>query len=382
MLLMFADFQKYLKVDEICIDNHVFKLHYKGTVLILLAASLLVVGNQYIGDPIDCMGGDISGGVMDSYCWIHSTFSIPERWVGKQGLDHVAPGVAPLEVNGGEPVYHKYYQWVCFALVLQAALFYAPRMLWKVIEGGRTKMLLEDMNSPEFVIDKSKRKDKIEFIVKYLREYRGCHSLYSLKFFFCEVMNFVNVVGQLFFMDRFLGNTFTTYGLDVLGYTETDERDRPDPMAVVFPKVTKCTFRLYGPSGTIEKRDGLCILPLNIINEKIYTFLWFWFIFVCAISGLYLVYRAFILLGSGIRVAILQARAGQGVSREKVEDIIQHKSLNAFEKIGEFFILYQMSKNLDEVTNKEILEAIHLDFFPPPQHKIPLKGAEVDSTNV
>ena len=26
---MFADFQKYLKVDEICIDNHVFKLHYK-----------------------------------------------------------------------------------------------------------------------------------------------------------------------------------------------------------------------------------------------------------------------------------------------------------------------------------------------------------------
>jgi len=94
------------------------------------------------------------------------------------------------------------------------------------------------------------------------------------------------------------------------------------------------------------------------------------------------VYRAFILLGSGIRVAILQARAGQGVSREKVEDIIQHKSLNAFEKIGEFFILYQMSKNLDEVTNKEILEAIHLDFFPPPQHKIPLKGAEVDSTSV
>ena len=49
-----------------------------------------------------------------------------------------------------------------------------------------------------------------------------------------------------------------------------------DPMAKVFPKVTKCSFHKYGPSGTIEIRDGLCVLPLNIINEKIYILLWFW----------------------------------------------------------------------------------------------------------
>jgi hypothetical protein len=45
-------------------------------------------------------------------------------------------------------------------------------------------------------------------------------------------------------------------------------------MAKVFPKVTKCTFFKYGPSGTVEKKDGLCVLPLNIINEKIYIFIW------------------------------------------------------------------------------------------------------------
>ena len=45
--------------------------------------------------------------------------------------------------------------------------------------------------------------------------------------------------------------------------------DRPDPMNVVFPKVTKCTFFKYGTSGTIESRDGLCILALNVINEKV-----------------------------------------------------------------------------------------------------------------
>jgi hypothetical protein len=49
-----------------------------------------------------------------------------------------------------------------------------------------------------------------------------------------------------------------------------------DPMARIFPKVTKCTFNKYGPSATVEYIDGLCVLPLNVINEKIYIFLWFW----------------------------------------------------------------------------------------------------------
>ena len=46
------------------------------------------------------------------------------------------------------------------------------------------------------------------------------------------------------------------------------DQERVDPMAKVFPKVSKCTFHKYGPSGTIVNHDGLCILPINIINEK------------------------------------------------------------------------------------------------------------------
>ena len=52
-------------------------------------------------------------------------------------------------------------------------------------------------------------------------------------------------------------------------------------------QITKCTFHKFGPSGTVEKKDGLCVLPLNIINEKIYVFLWFWFIFLAIVSGIF-----------------------------------------------------------------------------------------------
>jgi len=62
----------------------------------------------------------------------------------------------------------------------------------------------------------------------------------------------------------------------------------------VFPKVTKCTFHAYGPSGTVERHDGLCVLALNIINEKIYVFLWLWYTHL----SIYLFYVAMHLLGT------------------------------------------------------------------------------------
>merc|ERR1711874_758625 len=107
--------------------------------MVLVCASVLVTSRQYIGDPIDCMADGVPGGIMDTYCWIHGTFSIPERWEGKEG------------------VYHKYYQWVCYVLFLQAGLFYFPRQLWKTMEGGRLRMLVQDMCEPRFVVDKSSR---------------------------------------------------------------------------------------------------------------------------------------------------------------------------------------------------------------------------------
>ena len=71
---------------------------------------------------------------------------------------------------------------------------------------------------------------------------------------------------------------------------QEDPEDRVDPMARVFPRVTKCTFKKFGlnfifisnififmvqilnlfakgPSGTLQTHDSLCVLPVNIINE-------------------------------------------------------------------------------------------------------------------
>jgi hypothetical protein len=49
---------------------------------------------------------------------------------------------------------------------------------------------------------------------------------------------------------------------------QDDPATRTDPMARVFPRMTKCIYKKFGASGTIQTHDALCILPINVINEK------------------------------------------------------------------------------------------------------------------
>ena len=72
--------------------------------------------------------------------------------------------------------------------------------------------------------------------------------------------------------------------------------------------MTKCTFHKYGTSGNIENHDVLCILPLNIVNEKIYIFLWFWFLVLGLLSFLVVLYRFIIIFSPYIRAYILRVR--------------------------------------------------------------------------
>ena len=210
------------KRDPAIIDNFAFKLHYRVSFVVLLVCMMLVTAKQYIGDPISCIADGVPGGALDLYCWIHSTFSVPSRWGQisdeySEGAPHLAgrtnphPGVAPLE-PGEEVVYHKYYQWVVFVLFLQAAMFYVPRVVWKHSEGGLMKMLVGDLTDPLMLVNKEDRTKRVQFIKKYFQESTKSHAGYAIKFFLCEVLALVNVVGQIYFTDRFLGNEFTTYG--------------------------------------------------------------------------------------------------------------------------------------------------------------------------
>ncbi|XP_067136974.1 innexin inx2-like [Centruroides vittatus] len=349
-----------LKIKSTNIDNRVFCLHYKYTVVILLAFSILVTSKQYIGDPIDCISrDDIPSKLLDSFCWIHGTFSVVDAWEKKVGEEVPYPGVDKY-VKGQQKVYHTYYQWVCFVLFLQALLFYIPRYLWKIWEGGRIKSILLELNAP--IMEAEKKTKRREILVEYLMANMDQHGVYVLQFFLCEVLALINVIGQMCLMDKFLGGEFTSYGTKVLQFTEWDHSVRYDPMIRVFPRLTKCTFHRYGSSGDVQRHDAMCILPVNIVNEKIYVFLWFWFIIITTLSCYILIYHIVLYFMPYFRYIVLKGKARMSSSQHI--DIIAQKC-----KMGDWFIIELLAKNMDPINFRDLVADL--------AKKIERKSAEI-----
>ena len=87
-LSLFTSAKSLLKIDDLTIDNIVFKLHYRVSVALLLGSSLIGVAKQYFGDPINCQtSSGISSKVLDDYCWIHSTFHVRNEYQVKRDID-------------------------------------------------------------------------------------------------------------------------------------------------------------------------------------------------------------------------------------------------------------------------------------------------------
>ena len=152
-------------------------------------------------------------------------------------------------------------------------------------------------------------------------------------------------------MNRFFDGEFLSYGLRVLQFADVPQEDRVDPMVYVFPRVTKCIFHKYGSSGTIQTHDSLCILPLNNVNEKTYIFIWFWYLILsCLLIGL-VFYRAAIIFTPGIRPRLLQL-SSRLLSIETCVNISKKVD------IGDWWILYTLSSNMDSLVYRDLLEEL------------------------
>ena len=159
---------KIVGIDEVHVDNMVFKLHRIGTVVLLLVFSVVISLGQvskkeslkwlfvvisimfryncpfticnhvsfakpstlffkYAGDPIECISAEsdrkgIDSKLLDTYCWIHGTYTKENdnMELGKHYEN------ASCDPDKEKCWHHTYYQFVVMVLVCQAACFYFP----------------------------------------------------------------------------------------------------------------------------------------------------------------------------------------------------------------------------------------------------------------
>lgn len=166
-----------------------------------------------------------------------------------------------------------------------------------------------------------------------------------------SIFNCWFLAGQMFLMNRFFDGAFLTFGIRVIEFMESDQEDRIDPLILVFPKMTKCTFYKFGVSGNVEMHDAICILPLNVVNEKIYVFLWFWFIILSLLTFITIVYRFIIILSPRMRVYLLRMRY-RLIKKDDI-DLLVRKS-----KMGDWFLFYMLGENVDSLIFRDVIHEL------------------------
>ncbi|CAG2214609.1 inx [Mytilus edulis] len=276
-------------------DDWIDRVNHIWTVLLLALFAVVVTSGQYIlGDAIQCWTPAEFTGQFNSYaksiCWISNTYYIPQG------------DVIPENIATRQEAEITYYQWVPIILLFQALMFKIPNIAWRLLNGysginmDKICILSEStlMSSPD------DRQKNISHIAKYMHRWiesqRDFHdnALVRMRrrvssviifclgkrdgtfltgyYIFIKFLYAANVVGQFFLLNAFMATDYNVFGFEVMSYLFTNGEWTPSPR---FPRVTLCDFVIRQLSNH-HRYTVQCVLPLNLFNEKIFIFLWFW----------------------------------------------------------------------------------------------------------
>ena len=120
--------------------------------------------------------------------------------------------------------------------------------------------------------------------------------------------------------------------------------------------MTKCHFNTYGSSGDVDTRDTICILPINMVYEKIFIFLWYWTIILGFLTALHLLSRLFTIVSMTYRKYIA------------TNHVRTHYRAHAYFIVskcgfGDWLILLRLLENLNGMVMEEIMREIRMQIL-------------------
>ncbi|CAJ0580383.1 unnamed protein product, partial [Mesorhabditis spiculigera] len=265
------------------LDDPVDRLNYRTAALVLSFFAILVSAEQFAGSPIKCwMPQEFGEGwsqYVHQYCFTSNTYFVRNNDTDTLDSDH------------REQIPHiAYYQWVPFMLAVQALCFYLPNWLWTAYASGFSIDLANCVEGAlkAKTLSGEARQKEIELVAITVSEGLGLGESRNSRYFrfrrdylsntltwlyiVMKCLYVVNIVAQLCLLNRFLGTqNHLFWGFNVFrSLLQGMEWDRTG----LFPRVTFCDLRVHQSHGTPMTYTVQCVLPLNMLNEKLFVLMW------------------------------------------------------------------------------------------------------------
>lgn len=287
------------------------------------------------------------------------------------GTKVISPGVGVWH-REAEYVHQAYYQWIPPLLIIQGLIFYLPRGIWKLFEhetmgklmGKNGKSIICHPNGSKLmllfwikIIDgplmTEKWKEKRNLLILYLKNInKKYHRCYVIKYFICECLSIVSIIFNMFLFKWVINDFWVEYQPAIGALIHGDLLKFRQQSTVLFPLQAKCNYTSFGNSGSMVNHDALCYMPLNVVNEKIFVFLYFWYIFILFYATLNLIYFLTLLAFNSLRLIDVGRMCERTVTRREC------KKISGNGDFGFWFTLHIFHKNLSPVFFQDLAKEL------------------------
>lgn len=150
------------------------------------------------------------------------------------------------------------------------------------------------------------------------------------------------------------------FGLTVANHIRAG-RDWPE--TILFPRVAYCRVPGIRLVGAENAYTAQCALPINMLNEKIYIFFWFWICFLIAASIFSLILwlvrmiiapRRKDFIKRFLRIKGIRSRTGQEITRADLDEFIDD-----YLRRDGVFLVRMLAINAGDVITSEIVMALY-----------------------
>ncbi|CAF2808142.1 unnamed protein product [Rotaria sp. Silwood2] len=263
-----------------------------------------------------------------------------------------------------------------------ALFFYAPRLFWRSfnahcsidIQNLVKKSQISTNNSTKIASAmlqyycetcKSRRSKSSINMQAYVRrnKHRGNY-LFSL-YFLTRLMYLINSIFQLYLLNALLGHRGNAWFLDIDIMKSIFRYGNPLLDSPYFPRVTLCDVPIR-EIAIIHRYTLQCALPINMLNEKIFVALSFWFSYLILhniISFIILIIQQF----KNQRIKYIK-RLTTFINGNK-QDYIENFTVNYLTYDG-IFLLRLISHNSSELQAMEMIKTMFENFKTKQENKI------------
>ncbi|CAH8826020.1 unnamed protein product [Trichobilharzia szidati] len=404
------------------IEDFADRLNLFTTVLLLLA-TIIVTAKQYVLGSISCyVSVSPSGSGFESflvnYCWVHGTIPLRKNEPIPETDEQWKEYDAHRRIT--------YYQWVPFVLGLQCIFFYIPHIAWQAVcanRSGGDLFALVKAAADAAISERGSRKSQVKRVAEFLEDmidgHKDCRHgrrmnltrraydmcgicVVSKRLGTCLVFSYIcvklitiiNAIMQVYLIQRFLGfysdgsagqrsmqlgkpyeangqvaaiSNHENEDLEGFGFGLTVANHiragRDWPETILFPRVAYCRVPGIRLVGAENAYTAQCALPINMLNEKIYIFFWFWICFLIAASIFSLVLwlirmviapRRKDFIKRFLRIKGIRSRSGAEITRADLDEFIDD-----YLRRDGVFLIRMLAINAGDVITSEIVMALY-----------------------